>query len=88
MDVWVRHASSLGGEGMDSEKLQFKVDFPSLYLELTEPANITNIGPGGAMGLRLVLLGLKQIAEIAIAESDRHSEILEVLEMLGIVSLD
>lgn len=67
-------------------KLQFKVDFPSLYRELITPGNVTQIGPGGAMGLRVVLLVLKRIGEIAIAEN--HVEILQALETLGIVDLE
>lgn len=66
-----------------SGKLAFKVDFPSLYGELVGPGNVHNIGPGGAMGLRTVLLGLRRIALLSIEKND--VEICEALEALGIV---
>lgn len=71
--------------------LQFTVDFPALYSELISPGNLHNIGPGGAMGLRVVLLGLKEIAKISIdmPESTKGREgILQALSNLGIVDLD
>ena len=67
-------------------KLNFTVDFPAFYMEMTEPGNIHNIGPGGAMSLRIVLLGLKRIAQIALA-AESH-ETLSVLADLGIVDLN
>jgi len=37
------------------------------------------------MGLRLVLLGLKKIALVALKDLEGHEEILQVLKDLGIV---
>jgi len=64
-------------------RLPWTVDYPALYSELIEPANIVHLGPGGAVGLRLVLQGLKTIALRAIEIDD--DEILEVLWRLGII---
>jgi len=56
-----------------------------LYEELINPGNARNLGPGGTMGLRLVLLGLKKIALVALKDLEGHEEILQVLKDLGIV---
>lgn len=79
--VSVDHYENEDGSGT----LAFTCDFPALYEELII-RNDVNLGHGAMMGLRMVLLGLKQIGEIAIKEN--HQEIMEILSMLGIVELD
>ena len=73
---------SMNYDIVESGKLHFTVDYPALYTELVEN-NLDNIGPGVAMGLRIVLLGLKRIAELAIR--DDQKEMIAVLADLGIV---
>lgn len=63
--------------------LPFTYDFPAFCMEMTNPANIDNIGPGGAMMLRAVLLAFKQIGEIALR--DNQPELIDILIIMGIL---
>jgi hypothetical protein len=70
---------------MNSETgtLPFTYDYPAFCLEMTNSTNIDNIGPGGVMMLRGVLLAFKQIGEIAIREN--HQELIDILIIMGIL---
>ena len=63
--------------------LQFTVDFPALFRELISPGNLERIGPGGAMGLTLVIEAMNRIGEIAIKND--YAEILTELANVGVV---
>lgn len=68
-----------------SGTLEFTVDFPALFKELCSPGNYANLGPGGIMGLQLVMLALKRIALVALARPEEHEEILRALGSLCLI---
>lgn len=71
-----------------SGTLEFTVDFPALFRELCSPGNYANLGPGGVMGLQVVMLALKNIALVALANPSEHEEILRVLGSLCLIADD
>lgn len=70
---------------MKKGTLSFTYDFPAFYEEMIK-SNLQNIGPGGAMILRAVLLAFKQIGELAIRENNK--ELLEILKTMGVIEDD
>lgn len=64
--------------------LAFTVDFPAILREMIEnPANLKNIGPGGAFALVIAMMKLNNIARIAIRQE--NAEVLQQLEELGVI---
>lgn len=68
-----------------SGTLEFTVDFLALFRELCSPGNYANLGPGGVMGLQIVMLALKKIALVALASPGEHEEILRALGNLCLI---
>lgn len=63
--------------------LNFTVDWPGLYMELMNTANLENLGHGGMMGLTYLTETLNKIGVIAMKNND--TEILTELANIGII---
>lgn len=78
----------MSDQPLSSGTLEFTVDFPALFKELCSPGNYANLGPGGIMGLQVVMLALKKIALVALANPGEHEEILRALGSLCLIADD
>lgn len=71
----------------NSGELSFTVDLPNLFKELAlNSANLKNIGPGAAYGFMIAMMKLNNIAVIAMR--DNNTEILLLLEEMGVVGFE